>query len=271
VLSTTCQGKSRLVKGRVDEESEELAQEVPQVDPQELIYAIGDIHGRDDLLLRLFEKIGDDIASGQSERVPRVIFLGDYIDRGDHSREVVYLLMAIRDELGDGAVFLRGNHEAALLSFIDDPLNQSDWLRFGGLQTLGSYKIKPPAAPLDNSGLETVAAELADALGPQLEFFRKTELMAQSGGVVFAHAGVDPSLPLDQQSEDALLWGNSEFIKFGGVPNLRVVHGHYDGPEVISMPGRVCVDTGAYYTGRLSAVRLDDDETVIVATNSLGV
>lgn len=236
---------------------------VAQVGTGERVYAIGDIHGRIDLLVGLLDKIGDDIAKHHDNRVTRFVFLGDYVDRGDHSCEVIEALMQVEQELGAGAVFLRGNHEAALMRFIDDQVSNSEWLSFGGTQTLGSYRIAPPVGEVSTTELLRIRAELREAMGVQCDFLARTRMMYQSGDVVFAHAGIDPALPLDAQEERALLWGDPDLRRSTGVEGLRIVHGHFDSREAVVRPERICVDTGAYYSGQLTAVRLDTETTLI--------
>ncbi len=236
------------------------------VGAKDRIYAVGDVHGRVDLLNRILEMIARDVASHQDYRAAKIIFLGDYIDRGDNSKEVLDVLMGVRNELPeDNLLFLAGNHEAAVLSFLSDPVGKSEWLRYGGLQTLLSYGVAPPSSNPEPQDLVTVADSLRAAMGHHVSFLAGLQGMHRSGDVIFIHAGLDPTRDLGDQDDDATLWGRSEFVDEGGFPGVRVVHGHYDSREVVSTPRRICVDTGAYYSGRLTAVRLDDSETLIVA------
>ena len=240
---------------------------VPRVDPNDRIYAIGDIHGRVDVLYQMIELVVADVEKFQDNRMPRLVFLGDYIDRGDNSREVIDILTMIEKELVfEGVDCLLGNHEAALLAFVDNPSQAHSWLRFGGMQTLASYSVAPPSPQFGAHELVSVRDALVDGLGPHLQFLRACKTVVASGDVIFAHAGLDPDRPITEQPQDAVLWGRSGFLDSGGIPGKRVVHGHYDGPEPVVLPHRVCVDTGAYYTGRLTAVRLDDDATLLATT-----
>ncbi|WP_424934468.1 metallophosphoesterase family protein [Amaricoccus macauensis] len=236
--------------------------------PDERIYAVGDIHGRVRLLERMLERIEADIAAQQDDRRSRIVFLGDYIDRGDQAREVLDTLVRLRAEFKAAElVFLRGNHEDALLSFLADPSKGSNWLHFGGLQTLVSYGLTPPkSAVVQLDELERLREGLEKVIGPHWEFLEATERLLRSGDVVFVHAGLDPACPLEAQSDDALLWGRSDFLIEGGVSGLRVVHGHYADAEAVVTPRRVCIDTGAYYSGRLTAARLDSDFDLFTIT-----
>ena len=234
------------------------------VAPEDRIYAIGDVHGRVDLLNGMLKRIALDIAAQEDDREPRIILLGDLIDRGDQSREVLDLVMDVRADLPDGRLqILSGNHEAALLAFLKDPGGRSEWLRFGGLQTLTSYGVQPPKTNASAAEYNAVADQLRAAMGNHLDFLTTFERFIVSGDVVFVHAGLAPNLALEKQDDAAILWGNSGFLDAGGVADWRVVHGHYDAADPVTNPKRICVDTGAYYSGRLTAVRLDAGETMI--------
>jgi serine/threonine protein phosphatase 1 len=231
----------------------------PRVAADERIYAVGDLHGRADLLRRIMSLIDADAATARMAdgRRTRIVFLGDYVDRGDDSRAVLGMLRAIRDERGDAACFLRGNHEAAMLRFLEDPLSGAAWLDFGGRQTLASYGVPVAAAP-GPAALLAARDALLLALGPDRSFLEQALLpCVRSGDVIFAHAGLDPTTPPEDQVESTLIWGHPRFLEEGGPPGLLVVHGHFDAPTAQVTPGRICVDTGAYYSGVLTAVRLD--------------
>lgn len=236
---------------------------LPVVHPRDRIYAVGDIHGRHDLLDALFEKIVEDAFRFSDNRQMRVIFLGDYVDRGDNSKDVLDRLVLVKERLADQTTFLAGNHEAALLGFLRDPVKNSNWLEFGGRQTLVSYGIAPPKSTDNRPELHDVRDSFQQAISDHLPFLQSLQRYVQSGDVIFVHAGLDPKLPVDRQTDDALLWGNSSFLERNGYPDLRVVHGHYDAYDPVITDTRVCVDTGAYYSGRLTAIRLDDNERLI--------
>ena len=231
---------------------------LPGVAPGERVYAIGDIHGRADLLGALLERIGEDAEARHDGRRLRLVFLGDYVDRGDRSRETLDLLLRVARETPEGTgVFLRGNHEAALLDFVDRPGGGASWLDVGGRQTLASYGVSVPGPGASAERLDRARDAIVVAMGPHLDLLRRTRLIARSGAAVFAHAGFDPALPDAAQSEAVLLWGSvpPEDAKLPG--ELLLVHGHFDGPAPIETPNRINVDTGAFHSGRLTAVRLD--------------
>jgi serine/threonine protein phosphatase 1 len=225
----------------------------------EHIYAVGDVHGCSDLLDAMIEKIGVDAKTRSAERRHRIIFLGDYIDRGDNSREVIERLLQLKRQFGARVEFLSGNHEAALLGFLKDPIEGRSWLDFGGKQTLASYGIAPLSITPDRAELVALRDTLRDAMGGHVAFLRGLSRLARSGDVLFVHAGLDPVYPVEAQPDAALFWGQIDKGDIPGLPGYRMVHGHYADREPVSEERRICVDTGAYFTGRLTAVRLDDE------------
>lgn len=237
-----------------------------KVSPSERVYAVGDIHGRYDLLMAMLEEISSDIARFSDHRHPRIIFLGDYIDRGDQSREVVEMLSDIAG-VGDRLLaerqvqvdFLAGNHEIALLNFLDDPAGFSDWLKWGGLQTLASFGLRSNLEP-NEAELHALRDKLSDAVSPHMSFLTGLQKMTLSGDVVFVHADLAPDVALDAQPEEAMIWGYTGFDEPQGVRSHRMIHGHYASDQPVSLPHRICIDTGAYFSGRLTAVRLDETE-----------
>jgi serine/threonine protein phosphatase 1 len=244
--------------------------QLPMVDPLERIYAVGDIHGRHDLLAAMLELISTDIMKTKDNRRNRIVFMGDYIDRGDHSREVLDSLaeiFGVNEELerrtGTRFDFLSGNHEVALLRFLEDPVRGSDWLSWGGRQTLASFGIVARSNTPDDDELKALRDQFRTEIRPHLDFLTNLSKMVVSGGVVFVHAGLDPEFPLAKQPDAAAFWGQNPSGKKSGLPGYRMVHGHVASYEPVSIPERICVDTGAYYSGRLTAVRLDRDETFL--------
>lgn len=227
---------------------------MPQVAADERVYAIGDVHGRADLLDDLLEVIAADAAACDDGRRTTLVLLGDYVDRGEDSAAVLERVASLRAQ---GAVCLRGNHELALLAFIDDPLAGAGWLEFGGLQTLASYGVPLPGrrAP---AALAAAAATLAERMGAHLTFLRDgLAALYESGSVVFVHAALAPGVALSKQDDTALCWGDDRFLHRGWKRGRLVVHGHYAAREPVEAAGRVCIDTGACFTGRLTALRLD--------------
>ncbi len=219
-------------------------------------YAVGDVHGRADLLARMFEVLERDAQANLSSASarPLVIFLGDYIDRGPDSAEVIDLLLLGRPE-GFERRFLKGNHEAAMLAFLDDPVTHRSWLEHGGLETLASYKT-PLMPTIGSSASEIVAAR--DAFAKVLPakhraFFTGLERFASIGDYLFVHAGVDPAKDLAGQSDADLFWIRRRFLNDTRRYDQCVVHGHTPVDQPFRDLRRVGLDTGAYYSGRLSA------------------
>ena len=238
---------------------------VPRVSSGERVYAIGDVHGRRDLLLRLFDLIVRDARRFDDGRVPRLVFLGDYVDRGDDSAAVLDVLCDLAAEGLTGLDFLLGNHEAALLAFLDTPARGRSWLAYGGRQTLASYGVAPPGERADEEELTRARDLLRAAMGRHREFLETLKPCARSGEVLFVHAGVNPEAASPEDDRHALLWGHPACRGPEPIPGLRLVHGHFDAPAPVVHRGRICVDTGAFYTGRLTAVRLDDGEAFLTA------
>ncbi|TCP39278.1 metallophosphoesterase family protein [Rhodovulum marinum] len=236
--------------------------------PDRRLYVVGDLHGRIDLLERMLDRIATDISARAGDgRDPTIVFVGDMIDRGDQSREVLECLHGLASVCeADELVLLKGNHEAALLRFLDAPEAGKSWLQFGGAQTLASYGVPPPQGEPRSDKLRTVALGLLKAMGDHVDFLRAMPLVYRSGDVVCAHAGLDPQQP-DSTDEAALLWGSSGFLDAEGVPGLRVVHGHFDASEPVLTDRRICVDTGAYYSGRLTAAVIDENVRFLTVWN----
>ncbi len=226
---------------------------IPSVPDGALIYAIGDIHGRCDLLRLLVGRIERDCASRtKNEQRPTVVFLGDYIDRGSDSRGVIEFLLNELPPEWD-CRFLKGNHEDALLTFLRDPKFGDIWRDYGGLQALASYGV----VPVRNGGeIDWPATARAfEIVFPRehLDFLSRLSLHETIGDYLFVHAGVRPRIPLEYQSEKDLLWIREEFTAAGRALPQTVVYGHTASENVVIGDGRIGIDTGAYVTGKLTA------------------
>jgi serine/threonine protein phosphatase 1 len=221
-----------------------------------LIYAVGDVHGRRDLLDILIAKIQADAALTAEAR-PVVVFIGDYVDRGPDTRGVVAAVLALAQDGAFEVRPLKGNHETQLLAFLEDPRAGPAWLDFGGGATLASYGVAPPTGRTDEAAWEAARRAFASALPEaHLKFFQQLELAVVCGDYLFVHAGVRPGVPLNEQSEHDLLWIRDEFLTASRPFEKVVVHGHT--PEAAPYLGRnrIGIDTGAYATATLTAVRL---------------
>jgi len=225
------------------------------------IYAIGDIHGRADLLKETFSRIDTDRNAGVSPRTIEV-YLGDYIDRGPDSREVLNMLIERADRYE--AVFLKGNHEDFVLQFLSNPRLFASWSKLGGLETLRSYGLQPARTRTVNQ--QTALARAFDAQLPPLhrDFLRRLEVFFVCGDFFFVHAGIRPGLALNRQRETDLIWIREEFLTYEGPIEKMIVHGHSPVPAVEFRANRINIDTGAYATGRLSCLRIEGSKCEMV-------
>jgi calcineurin-like phosphoesterase family protein len=237
----------------------------PQAPPGSRIYAIGDIHGRADLLRQLHGLIHADAYRRQASRNV-VVYLGDYVDRGDQSPAVIDLLL---DEPLPSfeSIYIKGNHEESLLRFLEDTAVGPAWLFYGGAQTLVSYGVRPPDVPMNPRELARAQRDLAERLPPRhRRFMLGLALTHEEGDYFFAHAGVRPGVPFDQQTAQDLLWIRDDFLlaeeNFGKI----VVHGHTitERPEV--RHNRIGIDTGAFASGRLTCLILEGSQLGFLQT-----
>jgi serine/threonine protein phosphatase 1 len=218
------------------------------------IYAIGDIHGRSDLLNPLLRCIEADCRQRPVERAITV-FVGDYIDRGSQSRDVIDLLLRWRES--NDAVFLRGNHETFLPRFLSDPKTLDDWRQCGGLETLLSYGLRPTINP-DRDEQAGLAGELADSMPKaHLDFLESLDPFYSCGDFFFVHAGVRPDVPINEQAEEDLLWIREEFLTYEQPFERFVVHGHTPVEVTDFRSNRINIDTGAFATGRLTCIVIE--------------
>jgi serine/threonine protein phosphatase 1 len=229
----------------------------PSVPAGVRVYAVGDVHGRADLLTPLLSQIEVDIALHPISR-PIVVFLGDYIDRGPSSKEVLDLLT--NNDHTHEMVFLKGNHEVFLLKFLDHSEILEDWRQCGGLETLISFGIKPPInpAPFERARLaHGLNGVLTDA---HREFLETLKLTFLCGDFLFVHAGLRPLVPLQEQKEDDLLWIRDDFLLWDKEFEKIIVHGHTPVHEPDVRFNRINIDTGAFATGRLTCMTIEGAE-----------
>lgn len=237
----------------------------PPLEPGQRIYAIGDIHGRADLLSNLIDLIDQDAA--EYEGSASIIFLGDYIDRGFQSRQVIDLILSGR--LSNYDVYcLKGNHEEAMLQFIADPEFGPRWASYGGRETLVSYGVRPPRSQTRLEDWRDVHASLVSSLPSEHEQFL-LQLMpsVRIGRYGFVHAGLRPGVPFDQQVERDLYWIREEFLNDTKPLDVIVVHGHTPVDKPFWDSRRINVDTGAYISGKLTAVRLEENTVAFLSTS----
>ncbi|HVJ52861.1 MAG TPA: metallophosphoesterase family protein [Aliidongia sp.] len=231
----------------------------PSGPPGTRLYAVGDIHGRVDLLAQIHSQILADAAEADAARHV-VIYLGDYIDRGPASKGVVDLLLH-HPLPGFEAVHLKGNHEQALLEFLENIETAPDWLSFGGAATLASYGVELDDKAGGLAVLRRAQAELRHSMPrDHADFYRRLKLSHQEGDFFLVHAGVRPHVPLEAQSEEDLLWIRHEFLQSKERFGKFIVHGHTitEVPEI--RPNRIGIDTGAFHTNRLTCLVVQDAE-----------
>jgi len=230
------------------------------------IYAVGDIHGRADLLAALHEAILEDAAAADSDAQRVVVYVGDYVDRGLQSYEVIDLLL---DEPlpGFDAVHLKGNHEDMLLRFLNEPAKGHLWLANGGDATLASYGVGDWRPPLDENLLADLSERLWEELpSSHLAFLEGLALSHVEGGYLFVHAGVRPGVPVMQQAAKDMMWIRDGFLSSRADHGHVVVHGHSTNYRPEERPNRIGIDTGAFATGHLTALVLDGTQRRFIST-----
>lgn len=233
-----------------------------------VVYAVGDIHGRVDLLAELQRMIAADAAArastagGAGRR--QVVYLGDYVDRGPDSRAVIDLLLAGPPD-GFAVAHLMGNHEEFLLRFLEDDSVMERWLLNGGTATLASYGVDPWMRASEGSQtFETQRAFRQRLPAAHLAFLRGLALCHRIGSYYFVHAGVRPGVPLELQARDDMLWIRDPFLDSGDDHGAVVVHGHSIRRRPERRDNRIGVDTGAYASGQLTALVLEAAEGGVV-------
>jgi serine/threonine protein phosphatase 1 len=225
------------------------------------IYAVGDVHGRVDLLKQLFSRVDEDLKEHPIGETLH-IFLGDYIDRGQNSAAVLDLL--IERARTHRTSFLKGNHELFLFEFLENPGVLKHWEQYGALPTLASYGLTPTvnADPKEQAEL---SASLRNVIPKShSQFFAGLKLCFTCGDFFFVHAGVRPGTPLWRQREEDLLWIRDDFLLHEKPFEKIIVHGHTPVWEPDVRTNRINIDTGAYASGRLTCLRLERDKIEFV-------
>ena len=229
-------------------------------------YAVGDIHGRVDLLEHLLAKIHADLQHHPARKT-LLVFVGDLVDRGPSSAQVIERLRCYRRD-GVQPVFLLGNHEEVLLRIVaGDSSVVESWLKFGGLQCLQSYGVT--LARIRGRSAEEVV-ELVQATVPKehVEFLESFVDSCRFGDYLFVHAGIRPGIDVDQQSQAYLRWIRDPFLFDESDHGFVVVHGHTITDEVEERPNRIGIDTGAYRSGVLTALAVEGNERWFIDTRS---
>ena len=223
------------------------------------VYAIGDIHGYAQELDVMHDLIREDLDSNPVDEA-QIVYIGDYVDRGPENDAVIQCL--VERELNEPDIqhtFLLGNHEHAMIEFMNDPLGaRKDWLDWGGINTLMSYGVQPdmvkPLAPQ--------APDLAAALFEKLplshhEFLKNLSLYHEVGDYLFVHAGIKPNVPMEKQKPFDLTMIRTGFLDSDVMHDKRVVHGHTSVKKMEVKPNRINVDSGLYYGRHLTAAVLE--------------
>jgi serine/threonine protein phosphatase 1 len=230
--------------------------------PGTRLYVIGDIHGRLDLLEQMIELVNRDIKARAGDSL--IVTLGDYIDRGPNSRGVLDRLLS--NPFAGKYVALKGNHEALLETFLNDPTVGADWWRLGGVETLRSFGVKIKRW-MTRRGYARAAAQLREKLTEQqVDFLRSLKTSLVVGRYFLCHAGIRPGVPLESQDDEDLLWIRDEFlssqIDFGKI----VIHGHTPMKEPEILPNRINIDTGAFRSGHLTCAVFEDNDSRFIST-----
>ena len=229
-------------------------------------YAIGDIHGRLDLLDDLLRRVEEDIARRKPKKT-YIVFLGDFVDRGPDSAGVVERLRTWRPRHGR-PIFLAGNHEEVLLTILGgDASILPSWLKFGGAECAQSYGIDVDALRRmeDDEAIEAIRAKVPRS---HREFLANMADTFRFGDYLFVHAGIRPGLAVEDQDPHDLRWIREPFLGDAKEHGFIVVHGHTIVAEVDERPNRIAIDTGADHSGILTALGVEDRDRWLIATGS---
>ena len=234
----------------------------PTLPPGRRIYAIGDVHGRFDLLGELITRICS--REGPFGTVGlTILLLGDLIDRGPKSAQVINLVRKSAQVFPE-VITLKGNHEDAMVAaWRGDREALASWLEFGGTDTLLSFGVD--RAVLDSGDIDALISTLRVSVPEEtIDWLDSLPLNYACGDYLFVHAGIRPGLPLDQQEPADFLWIRDEFLEYVASHGPMIVHGHTISDEVDFRRNRIGVDIGAYQSGRLAALRLEGTQRKVV-------
>lgn len=223
-----------------------------------LVYAVGDIHGHAEVLDDLLGQIVADMEASRPITTPLLVFLGDYVDRGSDSRGVIERVLKLTADRRVEVTALKGNHEDALLRFLDDPGYAASWIENWGETTLRAYGVDPWG------GAEVREAFLAAFPPAHRAFLDGLAVRHEVGDYLFVHAGVRPGVLLADQNERDLIWIRYDFLESDADFGKVVVHGHTPSPRPQMRANRIGIDTGVYYTGVLTAVRLEGESQRLI-------
>jgi serine/threonine protein phosphatase 1 len=232
------------------------------------IYAVGDIHGRLDLLKNVHRLINQDMTLHRPKQ-PVEVYLGDYIDRGPDSAGVVSHLIA---RGGDAhTIFLRGNHEQVLLDFLQGADCWEQWKDIGGIPSLLSYGVAPALLSRDTPQGEIRRALVQHLPEAHARFYGATEPYLEAGPYLLVHAGLRPGIRLQHQAIGDLLGIRGEFLDYEGDFGRIVVHGHTPVPKADLRPNRINIDTGAFATNLLTCIKIDGAGPHVLTSSGVSV
>ncbi len=238
----------------------------PRVPDGVRVYVVGDIHGRLDLLNQIHEQIAAEVSELPKSQKKIVVYLGDYIDRGEESFGVVDLLIN-RPLTGCESVFLKGNHEMEMESFLESPRPNHVWAQYGGIATALSYQVRVKAQISAMDRMRSLRDQMVEMLPAEHQaFFANLQIFFEIGDYFMVHAGVRPGVPLLLQNPVEMLWIRDPFLNHTGPFEKRIVHGHTVTPQPITLPNRIGIDTGAYHSGRLTCLVLEGEESRFLTT-----
>jgi serine/threonine protein phosphatase 1 len=222
------------------------------------VYAVGDVHGCLDELLALERNIAEDASTLPAAKL--ILMLGDYVDRGPASAQVLDHMVAPPPP-GFERICLAGNHEIAMLDYLDGRTSLQSWLRIGGEPTLLSYGIDHRRLLDLYRDERQIDEAIRDAIPPDhVAFLRSLPVLVEAGRYVFVHAGIRPGVALDRQTDTDLVFIRSAFFERAHLLTRYVVHGHTPVEEARREGMRVNLDTGAFFTGRLTGLRIWQDK-----------
>jgi serine/threonine protein phosphatase 1 len=242
----------------------------PSTQAGERLYAIGDVHGRYDLLRDLLDRLEEHSAALPPAASTHVILLGDLVDRGPDSASVLRFLYNSQQRT-DRLVVLLGNHEELMLRALDGEKGMlRAWMRVGGRETMKSFGVTPPTKE-ESSAVAT--QQLIEAIPAEwVEWMRGFPLTAKSGDYMFCHAGIRPGIALRRQARADLLWIRDEFLLDDESDHgAMIIHGHSISHEVEMRSNRIGIDTGAFSSGVLTALYLEGERREIISTNGIAM
>jgi serine/threonine protein phosphatase 1 len=228
-----------------------------------VIYAIGDVHGCYEALIDAENRIISDARTIAGKKL--IVLLGDYVDRGSRSRDVLQHLCSPSPQ-GFSRIALCGNHDDAFLQFLSAPRANMQWLEFGGTDTLYSYGVDAKYLLGQRRGMETLCTAVKLAVpSAHIALLQSMPIALSVGEFIFVHAGIRPGISLDSQLDQDLLWIREPFISKGPQLPTLVVHGHTPGRDPVFASGRIGIDTAAFATGNLTVLKIAAGEPSIVA------